>query len=320
MASNPATNHSPSARRLLPPAAVRLVGMVIQHIAFTADWEQAQRTGTYDRSTRGASIGEVGFLHASDGPDQVKSVLERFYADVVEPLVLLTLEESALASAGLRVVREPGDPSDPDSERFPHVYGGPLPVAVVSRAEPLVRQAAGPGEVTVDGRGEAATGVAADAGPDAESVHLAHAIALATANAATDGGPFGALVVTADGHVFEGANRVTATNDPTAHAEVTAIRTACSALGTFDLTGAVIYTSCEPCPMCLGSALWARVARVVYAADRHDAAAAGFDDAVFFEYFASPERGAPMPLVQQATPDATAPFEVWRANADRTEY
>lgn len=304
--------------------------MVILHIAFRADWQQAQRTGTYDRSTRGASIQEVGFLHACEGPDQVGTVLTRFYADVSEPLVLLTLDESALAAAGLHVLREPGDPADPDSERFPHVYGGPLPVAAVSRVEPLVRPGTGSGPVIGDdpdsgsavsgAHTDPATDPATDPHADVDALHLSRAIALATANADTDGGPFGALVVTEDGRTFEGTNRVTATNDPTAHAEVMAIRAACSGLGTFDLTGAVIYTSCEPCPMCLGSALWARVARVVYAADRFDAAAAGFDDAAFFEYFASPERGALMPLVQQATAEATAPFDAWRANADRTGY
>ncbi|HRO28943.1 MULTISPECIES: nucleoside deaminase [Micrococcaceae] len=149
---------------------------------------------------------------------------------------------------------------------------------------------------------------------------MSRAIALATANAATDGGPFGALVVTADGRAFEGANRVTATNDPTAHAEVTAIRAACSGLDTFDLSGAVLYASCEPCPMCLGAALWARVDRVVYAADRHDAAAAGFDDAAFYDYLESPDRDGLMPLVHRAVPGSTAPFEAWQENADRTEY
>lgn len=283
--------------------------MVIQHIAFMQDWQRAQQTGTYDRSTRGAPITEVGFLHASEGPEQVGAVLARFYADVSEPLVLLTLDESALAAAGLHVVREPGDPADPDSERFPHVYGGSLPVVAVSRVEPLVRPGSGSEPVAGDG-----------SGTDVDALHLSRAIALATANADTDGGPFGALVVTADGRTFEGINRVTAANDPTAHAEVMAIRAACSVLGTFDLAGAVIYTSCEPCPMCLGSALWARVARVVYAADRYDAAAAGFDDAAFFDYFDSPGRSALMPLVQHATPEAIAPFDAWRANTDRTEY
>lgn len=119
----------------------------------------------------------------------------------------------------------------------------------------------------------------------ADAAYLERAIELATSNVADKGGPFGAVIVTADGQAFDGVNRVTANNDPTAHAEVTAIRNACAALGTFDLTGAVLYSSCEPCPMCLASSLWARVSRVVFAADRHDAAKAGFDDAVFYEYF-----------------------------------
>ena len=125
---------------------------------------------------------------------------------------------------------------------------------------------------------------------------LARSIRLATANVLNSGGPFGAMIVTADGTTFDGVNRVTADNDPTAHAEVTAIRTACRELGTFDLSGAVLYTSCEPCPMCLASALWARVDRVVYAADRHDAASVGFDDAVFYEYFENQDRDALMPV------------------------
>ncbi len=105
-----------------------------------------------------------------------------------------------------------------------------------------------------------------------DTSHLDRAVALAVDSVAHAGGPFGAVVVTADGQVFEGNNRVTQDNDPTAHAEVTAIRRACAALGTFDLTGATLYSSCEPCPMCLASALWARVQAVHYAADRYDAA------------------------------------------------
>ena len=271
--------------------------MTIQHIAFEADWRQAQRTGSYDRSTRGASIDEVGFLHASAGRNQVDRVLEYVFADVTDPLVLLTLDEAALAAAGLRIVMEPGNPVDPDSERFPHVYGGPLPVGAVSRVE----------AIAPPGRG-------------AEEWYLARAIELATGNAATDGGPFGAVVVTADGRAFEGTNRVTAAHDPTAHAEVTALRAACADLQTFELEGAVVYASCEPCPMCLGAALWARVGRVVYAADRHDAAAAGFDDAAFYDYFTAPGGGTLMPLEHHATDGATAPFDAWRANAERIDY
>ncbi|GAA3706974.1 nucleoside deaminase [Zhihengliuella alba] len=154
---------------------------------------------------------------------------------------------------------------------------------------------------------------------------LATAIELATANALNQGGPFGAVVVTADGHVFEGVNRVTATNDPTAHAEVTAIRTACAALGTFDLTGATLYTSCEPCPMCLASALWARIGDVVYAADRHDAASGGFDDVVFYEYFENADRDRLMPVRKldgspEDFPDVRQPFTTWNSLETRIDY
>ena len=115
--------------------------------------------------------------------------------------------------------------------------------------------------------------------------YLEQAVELAIRNVADGGGPFGALVVTRDGRVHEGTNRVTRDNDPTAHAEVVAIRAAAAATANFDLSGAVLYTSCEPCPLCLSAALWARIDRVYFAADRHGAAAAGFDDAVFYEYF-----------------------------------
>lgn len=154
---------------------------------------------------------------------------------------------------------------------------------------------------------------------------LARSIQLATANVLNNGGPFGALIVTADGQTFDGVNRVTATNDPTAHAEVTAIRRACSELGTFDLSGAILYTSCEPCPMCLASALWARIDRVVFAADRHDAASVGFDDAVFYEFFENENRGALMPVakLELGDPQAPAPlepFNTWNTLDSRIDY
>ncbi|WP_136611233.1 nucleoside deaminase [Sinomonas albida] len=155
-----------------------------------------------------------------------------------------------------------------------------------------------------------------------ERLHLARAVQLAAQNVLENGGPFGAVVVSADGQIFDGVNRVTANNDPTAHAEVTAIRAACRALGTFDLSGAVLYSSCEPCPMCLASALWARVETVRFAADRHDAAAAGFDDAVFYDYFDTHVEQRSMPVVH-SEPEGisrTAPFEQWATFAQRVEY
>lgn len=153
--------------------------------------------------------------------------------------------------------------------------------------------------------------------------YLARAVALACENVRKAGGPFGAIIVTAEGQVFEGVNRVTANLDPTAHAEVTAIRNACQGLGTFDLTGATLYTSCEPCPMCLASSLWARVSRVYYAADRDDAAAAGFDDALFYRYFEGTEADRVlMPVSKETLPDheRVAPFTEWNQNTTRIEY
>ncbi|MCA4134616.1 nucleoside deaminase [Arthrobacter sp. M4] len=149
--------------------------------------------------------------------------------------------------------------------------------------------------------------------------YLEHAVRLAVRNVNDGGGPFGAVVVTKDGSVHEGVNRVTRDNDPTAHAEVVAIRRAAEATANFDLGGAVLYTSCEPCPLCLAAALWARIDRVFYAADRHGAAAAGFDDAVFYEYFAG-NRPELLPVRHSPVPSSAAPFEAWRANEERVEY
>ena len=148
---------------------------------------------------------------------------------------------------------------------------------------------------------------------------LDQAIQLAAGSAADGGGPFGALVVTADGRVHTGVNRVTLDNDPTAHAEVVAIRTAAAAAANFNLSGAVLYASCEPCPLCLAAALWARVDLVYFAADRHAAAAAGFDDALFYEYF-NGTRPELMPVRQAAVPASDVPFQAWRENPDRIEY
>ncbi|GAB3533784.1 nucleoside deaminase [Arthrobacter tecti] len=155
-----------------------------------------------------------------------------------------------------------------------------------------------------------------------EEQFLVRAIQLATENVHDDGGPFGALIATDSGRTFEGTNRVTAHNDPTAHAEVMAIRNACSSLRTFDLTGCMLYTSCEPCPLCLAAALWARVGGIVFAADRHDAARAGFDDALFYEFFEAPVEDRSMQVRQLVLPDSAsaAPFDAWAALANRTDY
>lgn len=149
---------------------------------------------------------------------------------------------------------------------------------------------------------------------------LAEAVDLAVDNVARGGGPFGALVVREGAVIATGVNAVTTTNDPTAHAEVVAIRAACQALDDFRLSGCVLVSSCEPCPLCLAAALWARVDRVIYAADRHDAARGGFDDLAFYELFATPREQWPMAVAGAPSPEATAPFDAWRAKPDRVDY
>lgn len=134
------------------------------------------------------------------------------------------------------------------------------------------------------------------------------------------GGPFGAVVVVDGQVVGRGCNQVTSTNDPTAHAEVVAIREACRTLGRFDLRGAVLYASCEPCPMCLSSALWARVDRIVYANDRFQAAAIGFDDALIYEQVAKPADQRIIPCEHRPNADALSVFDDWTAKADRIPY
>jgi len=176
----------------------------------------------------------------------------------------------------------------------------------------------------MDSTGTTTASYVAQGGNDpAAAKHLAHAIEIATENVRNAGGPFGAVVVAADGQVFEGLNRVTADLDPSAHAEVSAIRNACKGLGTFDLSGAVLYTSCEPCPMCLATSLWARIDRVYFAANRYDAADAGFDDAVFYRYFEGEDSDRTiMPVAQETLPPAqrVAPFTEWTTLSTRTEY
>ena len=154
----------------------------------------------------------------------------------------------------------------------------------------------------------------------AETVWLDECVRIATDNVANGGGPFGALIVKDGKTISTGVNRVTATLDPTAHAEVVAIRAACQALGTFKLDGCVLVSSCEPCPMCLSSALWARVDKIVYAADRDDAAKAGFDDRAFYELFDRPRETWNVPVTRLSAKDGFAPFAAWLDKSDRTDY
>lgn len=149
---------------------------------------------------------------------------------------------------------------------------------------------------------------------------IARTIELALANVEDGGGPFGAVVVRDGTPIAEGRNRVTRDSDPTAHAEVQAIRAACRTLGDFSLAGATLYSSCEPCPLCLSAALWARVDRVVHAADRHDAARGGFDDRAFHDLFALPRERWHLPIERIRPANAADPFDAWLGHDGRTDY
>jgi guanine deaminase len=149
---------------------------------------------------------------------------------------------------------------------------------------------------------------------------MREALRLARENVAAGGGPFAALVVRDGAVVAVGTNRVVPDLDPTAHAEIVAIRAACRRLGTFQLDGCEIYASCEPCPMCAGAIAWARPARVFYAATREDAAAAGFDDArVHVEVGRAPGERT-IPTERLLGEEGAAPFVAWAAKPDRAPY
>jgi len=150
---------------------------------------------------------------------------------------------------------------------------------------------------------------------------LRRAIKLATENVLSGkGGPFAALIVRNGQVVAEGANIVTATNDPTAHGEVTAIRAACKALGTFTLAGCELYSSCEPCPMCLAAAHWARLEAVYYGCSAADAARAGFDDAFLYEEFRKDPAARSLRSTQLLADEAWSSFEAWIASPNKVEY
>ena len=135
-----------------------------------------------------------------------------------------------------------------------------------------------------------------------------------------DGGPFGAIVVREGTILSRGWNQVTSANDPTAHAEVMAIRTACRELSSFRLSGCVLYASCEPCPMCLAAAYWAHIDFMVYAATRDDAAAIGFDDSHFYEELSRPPKRRELRFTQLLRPEAVAMMECWNAMPDKVRY
>lgn len=150
---------------------------------------------------------------------------------------------------------------------------------------------------------------------------LRRAIELAVQNVDTGGGgPFAAVVVRDGRIVGEGVNTVTATHDPTAHGEVNAIRDACKLLGTFTLAGCELYTSCEPCPMCLAACYWARLDAVFYGSSAADAARAGFDDAYLYEEFRKDQAARALSVTQLLSHEAWASFAAWIASENKVDY
>ena len=156
---------------------------------------------------------------------------------------------------------------------------------------------------------------------DQENTFLERAIELSRMGIESgNGGPFGCVIVLGDKVVGEGCNMVTSTNDPTAHAEVVAIRNACKNLNTFQLDGCDVYTSCEPCPMCLGALYWARVRRVVYANTRYEAAAIEFDDEFIYQEINTDFMSRQIPFIHAPHADAKAVFEQWKQMESKRKY
>jgi guanine deaminase len=153
-----------------------------------------------------------------------------------------------------------------------------------------------------------------------DSPFMTRAIQLSLDNVASGGGPFGAVIVRDGSIVAEGVNRVTSTNDPTAHAEVVAIRNACARLGTFTLHGCEIYTSCEPCPMCLGAIYWAHLSHIYFGNAAADASAIGFDDSFIYREFAQPFDGRSIPMMQMMQGRALAAFNAWKEKSNKIPY
>jgi len=150
---------------------------------------------------------------------------------------------------------------------------------------------------------------------------MRRAIELATENVTSGrGGPFGAVVVKDGKVIATGANQVTTINDPTAHAEVVALRNACQELGTFKLDGCELYTSCEPCPMCLAAIYWARCSAIYFGASAADATNAGFDDQFLYDELKKPMSGRTMPMANLCEQEAQKAFAAWNASTDKVEY
>lgn len=149
---------------------------------------------------------------------------------------------------------------------------------------------------------------------------MKEATTLSLKNVADGGGPFGAIVVKAGKVIGKGVNGVTRMNDPTAHAEINAIRNACENIGSFDLKGCQIYTSCEPCPMCLGAIYWSRIDHIYYANTKSDAASIGFDDQFIYDEIGKAYKNRKIPFIKVNDKTAIVAFDAWRDKVDKVRY
>ena len=149
---------------------------------------------------------------------------------------------------------------------------------------------------------------------------MTRAIELSIENVERGGGPFGSLIVSDNKIVCEGSNKVTLTNDPTAHGEIVAIRKACKLLKSFSLKGCDLYTSCEPCPMCMSVIYWARIDNVYYANTRNDAKKIGFDDSLIYSEFQKNINERKIPMIQMMRNAALTAFELWDKKTDKVKY
>jgi len=149
---------------------------------------------------------------------------------------------------------------------------------------------------------------------------MLRAIELSINSVNTTGGPFGCVIVKENKIIAEGSNKVTSSNDPTAHAEVVAIREACKKLNTFNLTGCDLYTSCEPCPMCLSAIYWARIEKIYYANTRNDAQKIDFDDSLIYSELLKDVKKRKISMVQMMRDEALKAFELWDKKTDKVKY
>ncbi len=272
----------------------------IFHFTLKTVWEAAKKAGSYAPP----SLEEEGFIHNST-ENQVANSLAK-HAPKTGDMVLLLIDCDKVNKP---IVYEN---TSGGKELYPHIYGA-LNTDAVAWTFEIPRDAQGK-FILPFGDAPAKTN-------EEDLKFIREAIQLSRNGMENnEGGPFGAVIVKDGKIVGRGNNRVTSTNDPTAHAEVVAIRDACKNLSSFQLDGCVIYTSCEPCPMCLGAIYWARPERIVYACSREDAAAINFDDDFIYKEIPLPIEQRAIQMTQLLQEEGNKVFKAWASKEDKALY